>query len=247
VRAKIIQYNSTEGTGIAVAEGQQYEFNIRLWRSNTAPATGQTVEITLEGEAITAVSLVSAEVLAKERASQLASGLSAQLSAAGAKLNASAQSGGLGKGILQLLPVPALVAYVVFVLSATVFDVITMNVFGMKQGFTMWNASQFNIGGIQFLLILAFLSIIVPIVWQDKRAWFVMLLPLLPLLKLWYGFSSLTSGMSKATQGFGMDNINVGALVSEVFSIGLGGYGATIAALFLAGYGLKRALLPSAA
>lgn len=242
MRAKIIQYNPAEGAGIAVAEGQQYEFNIRQWRSNAAPATGQTTEITLEDGAVTAVTLVSTEVLARERASQFASGLSAQLSAAGAKINASAQAGGLGKEIIQRLPVPALAAYVVYVLSVTVFDVITMNVFGMKKGLTMWNANEFNIGGIQFLLIIAFFSIIVPIVWKDRRAWFSMILPILPLLKLWYGYSSTISGLN----GVG-ENFEFPVSVGDAFSIGLGGYGAAIAALFLAGYGLKRALLPSAA
>jgi len=244
VRAKIIQYNPAQGDGIAVAEGQQYDFNIRLWRSSTAPATGQTVDITLEDGAISAVSLVATEVLAKERASQLASGLGVHLSAAGSRLSASAEKG-LGRDILQLLPIPVLVAYVIFVLSALVFNIISMEVFGMSQGVTMWGAGErLNIGGINFLLILAFLSIVVPVVWRDKRAWFAMLLPIFPLLKLWYGFSSFMNEATQAMGNIGFSKASAG--LGDLFSIGLGGYGTGIAAVFLAGYGLKRTLLPAA-
>jgi hypothetical protein len=49
VRTKIIQYTSSEGTRIVAAKWKQRHqcSFVRLWRSAAAPATGQTIGITL--------------------------------------------------------------------------------------------------------------------------------------------------------------------------------------------------------
>ncbi|MCL2873151.1 MAG: hypothetical protein FWF41_09350 [Betaproteobacteria bacterium] len=252
MRAKIIHYNSAEGNGIAVAEEKQYNFNIHQWRSSTAPATGQTIDMTLDGETVSAVSLVSAEVLAKERASQLASGLGAQLNAVGSRLSASAAQGNLGKTILQLLPIPVLVAYVVYFLSSIALNIVNVKIMGKSAGLSLWNLTdstvQLNVSGIRFFLIIAFLSIAVPVLWQNKRAWFALLLPLIPLLQTAYGIHSAMSQVEEAMGGMGGYGLGkMGATVSDMFSVGLGGYGIGIAAIFLAAYGLKRALVSSSA
>jgi len=244
VRAKIIQYNSGEGTGIAVAEGQQYDFSIRQWRSNTAPAMGQTIDVTLEGNAVSAIFLVAADVLAKERASQLASGLSAQLNAASSRLSAGAAQGNMGKAMLQLLPMPVLAAYAVYLVSALALSAISMKFMGASSSVTLWNLAeadgQFNAGGIRFFLIVAFLSMAVPALWQNKRAWLALLVPAVPLLQMAYGLHSAMNQAKEMTRGMGVS-------IGDLFSVGMGSYAAGIAAVFLAAYGLKRALLAPAA
>ena len=238
MRAKIIQYNSTAGTGVASAEGTQYDFTIRHWRSDSAPAAGQTIDISLENRAVSAIFTVSADILAREKASRFANQVGAQFSAAGAE-------GGLAKGLVDYLSMPVLAAYAMFVLSVTAFNAVSVKFFGVKQGVTLWNipelAGQFGSGGIRFLLILGFASIIVPVVWRDRRAWFALLLPAAPLLKLGYEAMSAISESKAQMKGMGAFGDAMGNAISDAISIDLGGYGAGIAAVVLAVFALKRA------
>jgi uncharacterized Tic20 family protein len=60
MRAKIIQYDATAGSGIANTEdGQQYDISIRQWRSASAPAVGQTIDITLENGTVSTIFISS--------------------------------------------------------------------------------------------------------------------------------------------------------------------------------------------
>ncbi|MDR2838186.1 MAG: hypothetical protein LBV49_06395 [Azonexus sp.] len=140
-----------------------------------------------------------------------------------------------------------LALYAVYIISTFAFDCVSIKMMGASTGVTLWNISDMPISvggssGIGFFLILAFLSIVVPVIWPDKRAWLALLLPLVPLLQLVY---TVTSAMSQVKSQMAMVGGNIS--VSNMFSIGLGGYGVGIAAIGLAIYGLKRALLPSAA
>jgi uncharacterized Tic20 family protein len=56
MEARIVQYDPTTGAGVANTEdGQQYAISIHQWRSTTAPAVGQAIDITLEDGAVTAI------------------------------------------------------------------------------------------------------------------------------------------------------------------------------------------------
>ena len=48
MRGKILQYNGNDGSGVIVADGQQYAFNISLWKGNIAPAVGKTVDVVMK-------------------------------------------------------------------------------------------------------------------------------------------------------------------------------------------------------
>lgn len=243
MRAKIIQYNSTAGTGVASANGQQYDFTIRHWRSDSAPAADQTIDITLEDGVVSAIFVVPTDILAREKASQFANHFSAQLAATRVR-------SGLATEAFNYLSMPVLAAYTVFVLSATAFNAISVNIFGVKQGVTLWNisdvAGQLGSGGGRFLLILSFASIVVPLAWRDKRAWLAMLFPAVLLVKL--GFDIMSAfGQAEAQLGglLGGFGASMGNAIGNAISIGLGGYGALSAAVILAAFALKRALASS--
>jgi hypothetical protein len=58
MRGKILQYNGNDGSGLIMADGQQYPFAIAVWKSETAPIVGKTVEIVLVDGRAQAVTLV---------------------------------------------------------------------------------------------------------------------------------------------------------------------------------------------
>ena len=77
-------------------------------------------------------------------------------------------------------------------------------------------------GGIKLLVLLAYLSIAVPFVWPDKRAWLALLLPLLAVA---WAFLSVRRSMGP---------------MAELFSYGIGFYLTIASALYIAIVGLKR-------
>ena len=50
MRGRIIHYNGADGKGLISADQRQIPFEISLWRSDTAPAVNQVVEMRLDGE-----------------------------------------------------------------------------------------------------------------------------------------------------------------------------------------------------
>lgn len=48
-QGKIIFYNGNTGEGLISCDGQQYEFNIKQWRSDSAPSLNQTVKFEICG------------------------------------------------------------------------------------------------------------------------------------------------------------------------------------------------------
>lgn len=227
MRARIIQYNASAGTGIAAsADGRQYDFIIRQWRSDTAPASGQTIEVTLDdnGGLATLVALPP-DVLAREKASQIAQQLGAQLSAAGAE-------GGIARRALETLSVPVAVSYVIYLVSTTLLNAVSIRMmFFGARGVSLWDISSMPGGGglTRLLLLLAFGSILVPLLWRDRRAWFALLLPLTPLLAAVFGVGA---------------SVPMNTKLADIFSIlEFGGYTAVAAALALGYFALKRAAL----
>ena len=72
MRGTIVHYNATEGRGlIAARDGRQYLFQIGLWRSGIALVVNQVVEMEADGLRATAVTLVPARVLLREKARHL--------------------------------------------------------------------------------------------------------------------------------------------------------------------------------
>ena len=204
MHAKIIQYNSVEGNGIAITDsGRQYDFSIRHWRSSTAPAAGQAIDVTLESGVVSAVFVVSTEAPTK------------------------------GPSI-RTPPVDVLIAYAVFILSATVLETVSVKLGMFGRGLTLWDITGLMDGvnsssNVRFFLILGFLSVIVPFVWQSRYDWFALLLPLLSLIMVTSKLAEL-SNVKIPLLNTQLSDI-VGS--SDAISVGVGACGAYGAAVFL--------------
>jgi len=220
MRGRILQYNGGDGSGIVVVDGQQHKFTIATWKGETAPVVGKTVDVVLVDGGIQSVTLVGDDVLLREKTAELTGKL-------GGLVGGLTTSGG-GGAIVARYGKPLLIAYAVFIIASLFFHFIAMQMFGASQG----GVSLFDMssglrqagggGGIKLLVLLAYLSIAVPSVWPDKRAWLALLLPLLAVA---WAFISLRRSMGP---------------MAELFSYGIGFYLTIASALYIAVVGLKR-------
>lgn len=256
MRGKIIQYNGTDGSGTLVVGGRQHRFALGAWRADSAPTVNKAVEVTLEGDLVTAVTAVGDDVLLKEKAAELGGKLGtllhkipAAMPSSGAATAESSAPGPATPGatamagsIIERYGKPILLAYLLFLIGTLAFNAVSVSGFGQGIGKSLFDITGLmsqlggNGGGsIKAMLLLAYASIATPLAWHDRRAWFALALPLLALL--WaifctvHALSSLGSGVAEG--------------MSDFFSIDFGFYLSLIAALALVVLGAKRALSAS--
>lgn len=248
MRGRVLQYNGNDGSGVIVADGQQYAFSISLWKGNIAPAVGKTVEVVMADGLIQSTIPVADDVLLKEKATELkdrfgglVGGLGASLArsgdgtaAAGAPAGAPSLS---GSGIVQFYGRNVLIAYVAFLAGTIVFNAISISFFGVSQGKPLYDLAELlsqmgGAGGVKFLLLLGYAGIAAPWFWHDRRAWLALCVPLLAVLwAVWTGFHAVSGVGGSGGDGPGF---------FDFFSFGLGFYLSLVAAIYLAMAGFKR-------
>jgi len=223
MRGRILQYNGSDGSGTVVADGQQHKFNIAEWKGDTAPVVGKTVDVVMVEGVVQTVTLVGDDVLLREKTGELTDKL-------GGLMGGLTKAGGSGAGgsIVERYGKFLLIAYGVFFLSSLLFNFISMQILGMSQGAALFNLSgglsQAGVGGgVRLLVLLAYLSVAIPLVWADKRAWLALLLPLLSVL---WAFVAVRR--------------SIGPMGELLFSYGLGFYLTLASALYIAAIGVKR-------
>lgn len=254
MRGRIIHYNGTDGKGLISADQRQIPFEISLWRSDTAPAINQVVEMRLDDETLESVTRVTDDVLLKEKASDLAGKLGA---AGGAALHSlrEAAPGNLPQvraGAVQFLGKPLLIAHGVFAFSALMLPFLSIDPLGLGgRSFTLASLSEASeamgtsVGGALWVW-LAVLSIALPVVWRNRLAWLALLLPLFASLKpgidLALAASKATSGINDSFESQLQRQIVEQLL--DALQIGFGAWVCVLAGLVIAAIGLKRVLLP---
>lgn len=255
MRGKIIQYNGADGSGTLVVDGRQYRFALGNWRADSAPTVNKVVEVSLEDDIVTAVTAVRDDVLLKEKAAELGGKLGTLLHKIPTAMPAGAAPGEPAHGttpatatpqgmatagsIVGRYGKPILVAYVLFLIGTLAFNAVSVSMLGQGMGKSLFDIAGLmsQLGGsgggsIKAMLLLAYASIAMPLVWPDRRAWLALSLPLLALVwAIVSAIHALDSMGSNVTDG-----------MSDFFSISFGFYLSLIAALALAVLGTKRAL-----
>jgi len=257
MRGKIIHYNGADGKGLIAADQRQIPFNISHWRSDTAPAINQVVDVALLGDALDSVTRVTDDVLLKEKAEHFAGKLG---SAGGAALQSLKQAtppgmSGDRAGALQFLGKPLLVAHGLFVFAALLLPFLSINPLGLGgKSFTLAGLAEASeamgtsVGGAVWVW-LAILSIALPVFWRHRMAWLALLLPLFAAIKPGIDLALATS---KATSALGdsfeaqLQRQIVEQLI-DALQIGIGAWVCVLAALVVALIGIKRVLLPPTA
>lgn len=255
MRGRILQYNGSDGTGTIVADNQQYRFTIGVWKASTAPVVGKAVDAIAENGQLTAVMVVPDDVLLREKTAELGGKLNSFVSSLGAgrSTDPAAMTGGGGAAASTLglgTPLASLVehygkvmlgAYALFLVGTLAFDAVSISIMGQHQGRALYDIasliSQLGGGsGIKLGLMLAYVSVAVPLFWRDRRGWLALLVPLLAVLgAIWSGVHAIGA----ATGGLGGD---FARQMSDAFSLGFGFYLSLAAAVVLAAGGAKRFL-----
>jgi len=235
MRGKIIQYNGTEGRGVIIAEGSQYPFTITSWTSESVPAAGKTVEIELKEGVAAAVSLVTDDILLKEKTAELGGRLGTALG----NIDLASLQGNGGSLIVARYGKVLLGAYALFVIGSLAFNAVSMSMLGNSMGKSLFAVTSLlsEMGGdgggsVKMMMILAYIGAGLPIVWPDRRAWLALLLPL--VATLWAIFAVMKI----------MDSLGGGIMgdMSDLVSIDFGFYLSLVAAIVLAAGGVKRFL-----
>lgn len=263
MRGRILQYNGTDGTGTIAADNQQYKFDIGMWKSPTAPLVGKTVELVVQDSRLSTVTIVPDDVLLREKTAELGGKLSGLVSNLGKSAgtppggspSSSPNAGGgaavmtgaapginlAANPIVQRYGTLTLGAYGLFLIGTLVFNAISITFLGASQGKPLYDIANLlsqigGGGGVKFMLIIAYASIAVPLVWKDRRAWLALALPLLAVLgAIWSGVHAINS----AAGGFG-GGAGGGPGVGDLFSLGFGFYLSLAAGLVLAWCGVQR-------
>lgn len=261
MRGRILQYNGTDGTGTIAAENQQYKFDIGMWKSPTAPMVGKTVDIVVQDSRLSAVTIVPDDILLREKTAELGGRLSTLVSglgkaAASAGPSSPTPNGGTGVAvaapaapglnlaanpIVQRYGTVTLGAYALYLIGTLALNAISMTFLGTSQGKPLYDIANLlsqigGGGGVKFMLIIAYASIAVPLVWKDRRAWLALCLPALAVLgAIWSGIHAINS----AAGGFG-GGAGGGPGVGDLFSLGFGFYVSLAAGLVLAWSGVQR-------
>ncbi len=265
-RGRIIQYNPLAGTGIVAVGDAQRAFEIRHWRGAEAPQLNRIADVEEEAGIVTLVAPVPERVLLAERASELKAGLGAlgsSLGAIGATLGARAAASAAGTRP-DAAPAGAGVAaprldrtvvggYALFVVATAFLTFVSIEIpFAGDRGVTLLAATgladQAGAGAARLLLLAAYASALVPLVWKDRRAWLALLLPLAALAIM--GLSAeraLTAQFGGADDGaaafLGEQAVEeMRRAAAEMVSFGLGLYASAAAGVLLAAVGVRRFL-----
>ncbi len=142
MRGKIIQYNGADGSGTIMADSKQYRFALANWRGDNVPIVNKTVELTLDGDAITTATAMGDDVLLKEKPAELGGKFNASIPASGGTtpigdaVGSVAVNGPVSGGAIPVISIierygklmPG--AYVLFLISKLTFNAVSMSLGG---------------------------------------------------------------------------------------------------------------------
>lgn len=214
--------------GILSCQGTQYPFRLEQWKSDQPPVAGQGVEFTVNGTEVVTVTRVDTTQMLEEKGRVF---LGQAKNVAQNTYQDAGKSVAIGYGVFAILA-----------LFADTIRNVPVTLAGLVNGLswsTLLNANGIN-GGIGFLLVLlAILSIVVPVFWRHRAA------PLaytLPLIVTFIGIYNLYSAVSDIVGFAGAFDRHAGsALQAQAFGeITLWFWLTFFVAIYLAVVGYRR-------
>lgn len=274
-RGRIIQYNPHAGTGVLLVGEVQRAFEIAAWRGAEAPQLNRVTDVQeVEGVVLT-VTPVSERALLAERASDLKAELGAIGNTLGAlgsalggraavavgdaarNLGRSSAAGDAAAATASATAVridrPVIAGYAAFALATVALTFISIQVpfFGDRTLtlFAATGVAEQMGSSARVLLFAAYLSVLVPLIWKQRRAWLALAVPLVVLaLMFWTAQRAVAApfGGSDAigmAEAFGSEAAaEVRRAASEMISFGLGFYASFAAALYLGWLAFRRGI-----
>lgn len=228
-RGKLLTYDTATGAGLIASLGSQaiekIPFTIERWTSNEVPRVGMTITISKTDGQLHFTPLSDTEN-AREKLTQFGRHLSDTFETSMPD-EGGARAKVIAGTIINAVGKPALVAYSLFFIGAIFFNFMSVHVMGSNGSTSLWDLSammsQMGGGGsVKLLLFIAFVSVGVPFVWKDAKAWLAYCVPLLSMLYACYVIWSAVSDMKKQMGAF-LGNANLPSF-SDFFSFSGGFY-----------------------
>lgn len=210
MRGKVMAYDPSTGKGIVGAGNDRYEFSLQSWVGSDIPSIGRTVEITVGEDGFTTFAPVPEGDIVKERLEVVGKNLAA--TGSNVTIAAIARHGYVMLG-----------AIAAFFVASLALDVVSIRMMGMSRGISAYDFFTMSSGFGKFTLIVAWIGLVVPLVWADKQAYRALLIPLAPVAvlcwKFWETYSVAREQMASMGSIFGraatmpsfLDVVNPGA------------------------------------
>ena len=244
-RGKLLTYDAATGNGLVALIGgantAKLPFAIDAWQSAEPPQVGMVVDVISDQNRVDFRPVAEVDLM-KEKFGGLGQRLSQSvektLQSDGAQqttLTANALANRLGK--------TALAGYAVYAAATVFVNFATVRVMGMGGGTSLYDLSTLMAqagggSGLRFLLWLSYLSLALPLFWQNRKAWLAHAMPLATVLLCLYSVKSALSDMqNQMGQILGSRNT---PSFSDFFSFGAGFYLCLLAGVVLAVHGVMK-------
>ena len=230
IRGRVMAYDQATGKGIVGAENERYEFDLQSWKGSDVPSVGRTVEIFADGSATVFVPVSEGDIV-KEKLEVVGKNLAVTGSNAAAE--ALARHGHV-----------TLAAMAAFLVASLALNVVSVRAMGMSGGLSIYEFFSMSSGFGKFTLIVAWIALIVPLVWTDKRAYRALFVPLAPLAvlcwSLWDTYSTARQQMAGMSAFFGGEAASKMPSFFNIVNPGAGFYVLTVSAVALAFVAARR-------
>lgn len=268
MRGAIIQYNYQEGTGLIIAEGQQFEFNIKQWRGSSAPEINKIVQLDVQENQLNFITPIPEDVLLKEKAEKIKANLglkAGQVIQQVRQLDVAALAVRHGAAVINTIGWRVLAAYAVFIAATVVFTYVSINVDALRvtlAGSLYKLASGYDYAqstSYLALVFLAYLSFLFPVFLNNKKSWLFLLIPfgvsLLPLAVMYVAYLNVISEMHDAANIFGglfggapgsqkadafVSKQMASFKISNILSFGVGFYASVVSGAYLGWIGVRE-------
>lgn len=234
IRGKVMAYDQSTGKGIVGSGNDRYEFSLQSWVGSDIPSIGRTVEITVGDDGFTTFVPVPEGDIVKERLEVVGKNLAA--TGSNVTIAAIARHGYVMLG-----------AIAAFFVASLALDVVSVRMIGVSGGISAYDFFTMSSGFGKFTLIVAWIGLVVPLIWADKQAYRALLIPLVPVAvlcwKFWETYSVAREQMASMGSFFGRAATMPSFL--DVVNPGAGFYVLVASAAVLAFIAIKR-LRPAA-
>lgn len=140
------------------------------------------------------------------------------------------------------------IAYAVFFVSSLFLQAVAVNVFGAWTGASLYDilakGAEAGFGNYHILLIIAWVSVFVPLVWKDRKAYLSYLLPVVVFIAIGVAAHDMVSGVKSQlgglTGGMPLFSPSQAKELSQLWKLSFGCYLAIGSALYLGAVGVRR-------
>lgn len=136
-----------------------------------------------------------------------------------------------------------LVVMGIFLVASLALDVVSVRVMGMSGGLSIYDFFTMSSGFGKFTLIVAWIALVVPLVWVDRRSYFALFIPLAPVVvmcwKFWDTYSATRQQIESMGAFFGGGAAKTPSFLNIV-NPGVGFYVLVASAVVLAFISTKR-------